>query len=686
MKLELRDILKKHDNAYIASQQNRERAANDLLFARWTHWDDDYLCDQLEFRGEFDLLKKARRKNISELRANPVQVSFIPSIDGEEKTAAVLEKKYRYDMSSQSARSCLVMAQQDQVDCGFGAWRLTTETTNDKYNNQYIKRTPILEANNVVFYDPDCNEMDRSDASFVSIILSITDDGWHDFAESIGIDPDSKPSSFRPPEDSYNFPWVYGNKTYYVSEFYHRYPIKVKTYLLENGMGEEILVDELEYEAKAEYFEFQGFEIVDEGEYSSHKVKKYFVSGSDILKEQDIAGTEIPVVPIWGDTYKVEGQWCWEGIVRAAKDPQRLRDFMLSYIADIAAKGARQRPIFSFAQISGLEYQFDAGPDNNRPFYVLNDTDEDGNPLPMQPMGEIRPPEIPQAAAGLLGEVNQAVNDVADPGVLGESATSNIAHKTVATIQKNVDMQAFGFVDNTALALQREAEIFASMSRDIFDTTRDIEQMDIDGKESTVEIMKPVLDENGDLSYENDLGNGTYRVRTKVTQGYASERDQKRIEMQEVYAQTDDPEAKQVMLLEVLSNMDSQQGYVDKWARRKAIDLQLVDPDDLTEEEIQELQAKAQQQQGQPDPMQLAAEAAMVEAQAALGDSQAKQMDSQTKVMQQQVNKYKADTERMKVMVEAQETGAKITNINADTQLKRTSSGKNIRDMVRGTG
>jgi hypothetical protein len=676
MNLDHRDMLRMHDNAYIASQDARERAANDLIFARWTHWDTGFISDNLEFRGEFDLLKKARRKNMGELRSNPVQVSFIAGMDGDDKTAGILEKKYRYDMSSQSARTCLIMAQQDQIDCGFGAWRLSTETTNDKYATQFIKRTPILEANNVIFYDPDCQEMDRSDASYVSIILSITDDGWEAFANSVGIDPENKPTSFRPPEDSYSFPWLISDKAYHISEFYHRYPVKIKTYTMEDAMGNEILIDEFEYDSKQNELEYKGFEVVDEGSYDSFKVKKYYVSGGEILKTQDIAGSEIPVVNVWGDTYKVEGQWIWEGIVRAAKDPQRLRDFMMSYIADIAAKGARQRPIFTRSQIAGLEYQFEAGSDNNRAFYVTNDFDVDGNPLPATPMGEIRPPEMPQAIAAILPELTQSVNDVADPGVLGESATGNIAHKTVATIQSNVDMQSFAFIDNTALALQREAEIYESMRREIMDTTQDIELLDMDGTETVEQINKPILNDDGELDYENDFSRGSYKVRTKVTQGYSSQRDQRRIEMQELLAQTPDPEAQKVMMLDVFKNLDDTDSYATKWGRSQAISMGLVDEEDLTDEERAQLEQQAQQPP-QPDPMMVAAQAEMEKA-------QADKLDAQTNAMSAQVDQFNAETKRMDTMIKAKEAGAKVTNINADTQLKRANSGKTIREMVRG--
>ena len=77
MKVEFSDVLRMHDEAYIASQDTRRKAADDLLFARVTQWDDPYLNTTLEYRGQFDQIRKARRQNLSEMRANPIQVTYI---------------------------------------------------------------------------------------------------------------------------------------------------------------------------------------------------------------------------------------------------------------------------------------------------------------------------------------------------------------------------------------------------------------------------------------------------------------------------------------------------------------------------------------------------------------------------------------------------------------------------------
>ena len=113
MNVEFSDVIRMHDESYTASQTTREKAADDLLFSRVTQWDDPFLNTTLEYRGQFDQIRKARRQNLSEMRANPVQVSYVSGLDGTDEVAEIMERKYRYDMATPAAKQAGIIAQQD---------------------------------------------------------------------------------------------------------------------------------------------------------------------------------------------------------------------------------------------------------------------------------------------------------------------------------------------------------------------------------------------------------------------------------------------------------------------------------------------------------------------------------------------------------------------------------------------
>ena len=89
-------------------------------------------------------------------------------------------------------------------------------------------------------------------------------------------------------------------------------------------------------------------------------VTRYLASGAQILDESVIAGENLPVVPVYGERGFVEGEEYYEeGIVRLAKDPQRLRNFQMSYLADIVSRSPRPKPIFYPEQVQGYEQMYE---------------------------------------------------------------------------------------------------------------------------------------------------------------------------------------------------------------------------------------------------------------------------------------------------------------------------------------
>ena len=79
MPLTLHELKTYHDKAYTYSQVTRERAADDLVFYWISQWDDSFLSEStLQYRGEFNILRKAGRQILADLSTNQVQIDFTP--------------------------------------------------------------------------------------------------------------------------------------------------------------------------------------------------------------------------------------------------------------------------------------------------------------------------------------------------------------------------------------------------------------------------------------------------------------------------------------------------------------------------------------------------------------------------------------------------------------------------------
>ncbi len=101
-----------------------------------------------------------------------------------------------------------------------------------------------------------------------------------------------------------------------------------------------------------------GYEDVGQKKIERWQVIKYVASGSEILSADVVAGEFIPVVPVDGERAHVEGEEHYEGITRLAKDPQRLRNFQMSYLAVMVSRSPRPKPIFNAEQVQGFEQMY----------------------------------------------------------------------------------------------------------------------------------------------------------------------------------------------------------------------------------------------------------------------------------------------------------------------------------------
>ncbi|EAC0924741.1 hypothetical protein EGM30_05230 [Salmonella enterica subsp. enterica] len=193
----LESILSRFDADWTASDEARREAKNDLFFSRVSQW-DDWLSQYttLQYRGQFDVVRPVVRKLVSEMRQNPIDVLYRPKDGASPDAADVLMGMYRTDMRHNTAKIAVNIAVREQIEAGVGAWRLVTdyEDQSPTSNNQVIRREPIHSACSHVIWDSNSKLMDKSDARHCTVIHSMSQNGWEDFAEKYDLDADDIPS------------------------------------------------------------------------------------------------------------------------------------------------------------------------------------------------------------------------------------------------------------------------------------------------------------------------------------------------------------------------------------------------------------------------------------------------------------------------------------------------------------
>lgn len=697
--LTLTKLKQLHDKAYCYGQDTRLRAADDMTFAWVSQWSESALGESsLQYRGEFNVLRKAYRQIVADLRSNPIQIDFVPSSESRDDGADILDGLYLTDDRANTTLESYDNAVSEAVVCGVGAWELYTEYASNRagIDHQVIRRRPVYEANNNCFWDPNAKRLDKSDANYVSILQAYSRDGYEELVEELcGEDYDDEEkesrsakkkrektearnaSSFAAPEQSYAFPWMgSGNDLIYVASFYHRRKIKDKVITFTDPMGQPLVLRESDLSEVMDELIDDGYEIVSTREIKRWEVRKYIASGEKILngkvgkdgerEGEVIAGENIPVVPTYGERAFIEGEEHYEGITRLAKDPQRLRNFQLSYLADIVSRSPRPKPIFTPEQVQGFEFMYEEnGADSNYPYLLQNSKDGNGNPLPIGPVAVMPEQTIPSALMVSIELSRQAVEDVANPGLPQDIADPDLSGKAVNALTNRLDQQSIVYQQNLKHAKRRDAEIYASMAVEVYDAPREVTLTQPDGSTKKVKIMEMVQDkETGELVALNDLTNTEYDVYAEIGPSYASKKEQTIDQLGQMAAAMAqiDPQMSKMLVLQQLTlingiGMDDIRAY----ARKQLVLSGTVEPDSPEEEQML---AEAAQQQQQPDPNMVLAQAEMEKAKAAQMNAQREamkdQMTAQNNQGKLQIDAFQAQTDRAAVEVDAQKAGAEI--------------------------
>lgn len=681
MALELNDLKERFDKAFVNSSTPRELGAEDIVFFHVSQWTDDLLQDaQLAYRGQFDIIRKGFRQVMADLRENPVQVDFDPKDPEREDGADFLDGLYRSDDRLNSTQEAYTNAQEESGVCGVGAWELYTAYEEDMIGDerQVIRRDPLYEANSTVFWDPNAKMLDKADAKWVAILKTYSVEGYCDLVEFFTGDrpPKTMPSDFKQPEHSYTFPWFGDERKVYVVTFYTLEEVTEKILKLNDPFGGNVHVREEDVETLQDELIDAGYTVEDTIKLKRKRVFKYIATGDQILTRERIAGKHIPVVPLYGERAIVEGVEYWSGLVRPGKDPQKLHNFQMSYLADIVSRSPRQKPIFTPEQIQGHEDMYDEnGADNNYPYLLQNMYDGIGSELPLGPVGQLPAPEVPQALMASIELTRRAVDDVVSSGNPDSIADIELSGKAISNLQARFDQQSIVYQKNMRHAKRRDGEIYAAMAAEVYDAPRQVTLTRPDGSSTKQTVMDTVIDqESGEIKTINDITNLEFEVFSSTSKTYESKKTET-IDQLTVLYQNIPPEdpLKQSILLKTVELMDGiDLEDVRAYARRQLLISGFTEP--KTPEEQAMVQQAQQAAEQQPDP-------AMEMAKAEQMKGEAEQQMAEARMQEAQVKLFDAQTKRMAVQVSAEEAGMKISDAMKQTTFKRDELLANIRSQ-----
>jgi hypothetical protein len=377
-----------------------------------------------------------------------------------------------------------------------------------------------------------------------------------------------------------------------LAEYFYTERKAIKVHLLSDGSS--VKSSDL---PPQEVLDAAGITIVESRDSFEKKIKVCKLTAMEVLEEGEWAGKYIPIVPVYGQETVVENKKKKFGIVRMAKDPQRMYNFWQTSLTESVALAPKAKWLLAEGQDEGHENEWAMANIKSMPVLRYKQKDIDGQPAPPPQRLQPEPPPagIMAAAQSMTTDLMQVVG-IFDPSQLPQG---NISGKALQGQQQQVDMTNFHYYDNLTRSIRQTGRIILDLVPKIYDRERVLRIIGDDGKPEILTINQYGQDEEGIDKILNDVTVGEYDVVMDTGPGYNSKRQEAVDSMMALFAA--DPTLIQQAGDLLVRNMDFP--GAETIADRLAVNNPLAKVDDKSkvppriQMELQQLQAQNQQAQ-----------------------------------------------------------------------------------------
>jgi hypothetical protein len=527
--------------AIAAYSDTRDSELDDLKFYagspdnKW-QWPQDVLNTRGSVQGQsinarpcltVNKLPQHVKQITNDIRMNRPAGKVIPADDkADTKIAEILQGVIRHIEYISDADVAYDTACENQVTMGEGYVRLITEYCGDDSFDQDIKICRVRNSFSV-YLDPMCQDPCGQDAEWALITTTITKEEFEQRWPK--AKPVSNVISTSTGDQSLGL-WA-TDKTIRIAEYFYADYTPVTLHLYPNN--QTVKAGTPQDKMLAEVYGKPMKTRV-----SQHRVIKWCkLNGFEILESSDWVGKYIPIVRFMGNDFEVEGNLYYSGIVRNAKDAQRMYNYWVSQEAEMLALAPKAPFIGYGGQFEGYEDKWKTANVQNWPYLEVNPdvTDGEGRVLPLPQRAQ-----PPMASSGLLQAKAGASEDV--KAATGQYDASLGMHsnersgKAILARQKEGDTGTYHYTDNAARAVRYITRQLIDIIPKIYDTERVARIIGEDGEASTVkfnpeqpEAVRQVPDPNNPSVIIETIYNpsiGKYDAIASSGPSYATKREQ----------------------------------------------------------------------------------------------------------------------------------------------------------------
>ena len=596
-------------NAMGAYSSSRENELEDLKFFAGDpdnqyQWPEDVLSTRGSVQGQtlsarpcltINKLPQHVRQVTNEQRQNRPAGKVIPvDAEGDDQVAEIFDGIVKHIEYMSDADVAYDTACDNQVVYGEGYVRLLTEYCDSNSFDQDLRIGRVRNSFSV-YMDPMIQDPCGADANWCFITSDITKE---EYERSW---PDATPVSTIMAQgtgDASLTSWI-TEDTVRIAEYFYYTHEKKKLNLYPGD------VSAFEGSPEDEEMKLMGLPASRVRMADVKKVMWVKTNGYEVLEESEWVGKWIPVVRVVGNEFEVDGNIFVSGLVRNAKDAQRMYNYWVSQEAEMLALAPKAPFIGYGGQFEGFEHQWKTANINNWPYLEVNADVTDGAgqslPLPQRAAPPLAQTGLIQAKMGASEDIKSATGQYdASLGMMSNERSG----KAILAREKQGDTGTYHYIDNLSRAVRHITRQLVDAIPKIYDTERVARIIGVDGvvKMAKINPMQPepvkeIVDERGivlERIYNPSVGK--YDVVVTTGPNYMTKR-QEALDAMSLLLQSN-PQLWQVAGDLFIKNMDwpGAQQMAKRFA--KSIDPKLLQEDEKSPELQQaELQMQAMGQE-----------------------------------------------------------------------------------------
>ena len=506
-----------------AEQDNRALFLEDLQFLSGDQWDQKVEQDRLADGRPclvVNRLPQFVQQITNDQRQNRPSIKVHPIDDPKAvETAEIYQGIIRHIECNSDADVAYDTGAESAVRTGLGYWRILTEFSDPESFDQEIMIKQVEESASV-YFDPYSKEPDGSDAEYAFVTDDISPDTYKK------LYPDSEGARMSGREWSAlgnNQKEWFSDGSIRICEYFCREERDATIHLL--GTGEVVHDENLAERQMAAMVAKLPFQVVKSRKTKIPYICWYKLSGVEVLEETVLPGSYIPIIPVYGSKLVIDGKKILSGIVRNAKDPQRMLNFWKSAETEAITLAPKAPYIGAEGQFEGHEEEWATANRRNHSYLEYKLTTTTGQPAPGPPQRQPVEPAVQSITQASMA----AADDLKNVTGIYEAGTGQQGNEVsgIALQRRANQIQTanFHFTDNLTRSIRHTGRILVEWIPVVYDTAQTIRIIGADDEQRIVKINQPTQDDAGSpITY--DLKRGRYDVTVDTGPSFASKRQE----------------------------------------------------------------------------------------------------------------------------------------------------------------